>query len=394
MSVPIINFASIIDDKTMQQAEALARLPFVSPFVALMPDAHWGHGSSVGTVIPTERAIIPAAVGVDIGCGMIAVRTEIHINQIKDRDLSVLRKILQSEIPLSPGNYNDDLEKFDFTAEKIATLEAQAARDSVDLMHSKNWRNQLGSLGGGNHFIELCVDQQGYVWLFLHSGSRGVGNKIASKHIRLAQKMCKDRFIPLEDQDHAFFVQTDDEFWQYMNELRWAQKFALLNRDEMMDRYVSTFMAWIHGWGEHESLEVERVNAHHNYTESREIGGKTTWLTRKGAIDASEGKMGLIPGSMGDKSYVVMGLGNKKGLYSAPHGAGRAMSRGEARKKFTTDDLAASMVGIDYRDDVADKLLDEHPAAYKPIGQVMEDAKELVVVVHELDQLMNLKGEK
>ena len=394
MSVPIINFASIIDDKTMQQAEALARLPFVSPFVALMPDAHWGHGSSVGTVIPTERAIIPAAVGVDIGCGMIAVRTNVHETAVANRDLSVLRKLLVDVIPLSPGNYNDTIDAYEFTADRIATLEAQAARDNVDLMHSKNWRNQLGTLGGGNHFIELCVDQQDMIWLFLHSGSRGVGNKIAQKHIRLAQKMCKDRFIPLEDQDHAFFVQTDDEFWQYMNELRWAQAFAMENRAEMMDRYVDMFTAFVHGLDDHGPVEVERVNAHHNYTESREIGGKTTWLTRKGAIDASEGKMGLIPGSMGDKSYVVMGLGNKKGLYSAPHGAGRAMSRGEAKKKFTADDLAASMVGIDYRDDVADKLLDEHPAAYKPISQVMEDAKELVVVVHELTQIMNVKGEK
>ncbi|MEU2002043.1 RtcB family protein [Rhodococcus sp. NPDC019627] len=386
----VVNFASDIDPKTLEQADALSRLPFVHPYIALMPDAHVGKGSSVGTVIPTRGAVIPAAVGVDIGCGMIAVRTNVHALDLTDLNLAELRAAIEAAIPLSPGNYNKTLHEFDFTKDRIAGLEAKAAADGVDLSHSPKWREQLGSLGGGNHFIELCLDESDQVWLFLHSGSRGVGNKIAQKHIKVAQDICKKWFVPLEDKDHAFLSHGTDEFWRYINDLRWAQAFAMENRAEMMDRYIRVFHGWLGATGEPEQVEVERINCHHNYTEQTDISGTNVWLTRKGAIDASEGKAGVIPGSMGTRSYVVIGKGSQKGLLSAPHGAGRRFSRTEAKKRFTEADLADRMQGIEYRHGA--EWIDEIPDAYKDIDVVMEDAKDLVTVTHELRQILNVKG--
>ncbi|WNY15188.1 RNA ligase [Rhodococcus phage MacGully] len=394
----LANFASEIDNTTLFQAEALSRLPFVWPHIALMPDAHAGKGSSVGTVIPTMGAVIPAAVGVDIGCGMIAVQTRFHkgdleghasrISSSMPSQLTALRHAIEGAIPLSPGNYNHDLDLFGFTQPRLAGLERAAEMHEVDLSHSPKWREQLGSLGGGNHFIELCLDGADNVWLFLHSGSRGVGNKIAQKHIKVAQELCKRWHIPLEDKDHAYLAEGAPEFWQYMTELRWAQKFAMENRAEMMDRYIEVFADWL--GVPPENVESERINTHHNYTEKVTIDGKRVWLTRKGAIDATEGKRGIIPGSMGTKSYIVLGKGSRKGLFSAPHGAGRRFSRTEARKRFSEDDLAARMVGIEYRH--GKEWIDEIPDAYKPIDQVMEDAGDLVMITHELRQILNVKG--
>jgi tRNA-splicing ligase RtcB (3'-phosphate/5'-hydroxy nucleic acid ligase) len=393
----LLNFASHIEESTIAQAKETASMGFVHPHVALMPDAHLGKGSSVGTVIPTVDAVIPAAVGVDIGCGMIAVRTTLFWPDIDGLDLSALRESIESAIPLSPGNYNRSLDRFEFTQARIEALQNLAwpgddgedkTHLNVDLSHSPKWREQLGSLGGGNHFIELCLDENERVWLFLHSGSRGVGNKIAQKHIKIAQQLCKRWWIDLPNTDLAYLPQGTPEFSNYLRELNWAQRFALENRAEMMDRYIQAFAHWADmppDW-----VEVDRINTHHNYTVKEKHGGKDVWLTRKGAVDAHEGVLGIIPGSMGTKSYIVRGKGNQAGLCSAPHGAGRRFSRTEARKRFTADDLAARMVGIEYRH--GEEWVDEIPDAYKDIDVVMADAEDLVEVLHELRQVLNVKG--
>ncbi|ASR04280.1 RtcB family protein [Gordonia rubripertincta] len=391
----VLNFASILDDTTRRQAAEISSLPFIHPHVALMPDAHAGKGSAVGTVIPTVDAVIPAAVGVDIGCGMIGVATSIGRNDLDGFDLADLRRRVESTIPLSPGNYNETV-RFPHTQARIAELEESASDNDVDLSHSPKWREQLGSLGGGNHFIELCEQvgsgDTGTIWLFLHSGSRGVGNKIAQKHIRVAQDRCRREHIGLPHPDLAYLDSGTAEFDDYIRELRWAQRFAFENRAEMMDRFISVFDVWLgdNGFRTPESIEVRRINCHHNYTENVEIADKAVWLTRKGAIDASAGTYGLIPGSMGTRSYVVRGRGNEPGLFSAPHGAGRRFSRTKAKKLFTLVDLAEAMKGIEYRH--GREWIDEIPAAYKPIDQIMDDARDLVEVEAVLTQLLNVKG--
>jgi tRNA-splicing ligase RtcB (3'-phosphate/5'-hydroxy nucleic acid ligase) len=273
-------------------------------------------------------------------------------------------------------------------AVRIEKLAAQADKAGFDpARYAKNWTLQLGSLGSGNHFIEVSTDETGAVWLFLHSGSRGVGNKIAQHHIRIAQEAMTRWWISLPDPDLAYLVEGTDEFWAYIRQLRWAQDFALANRDEMMDRVVACFADW-HGDAVD---EIERVQCHHNYTVREKHFGKEVWLSRKGAINAAKGVPGLIPGSMGDASYVVVGKGNKLALDSSPHGAGRNYSRSKARKTFTREQLRTAMKGIEYRD--TDAFIDEIPQAYKPIDVVMQDADDLVEVRHTLRQLVNVKGD-
>ena len=388
----ILNFASEIDDQTIEQAKQIASLPFVHPHVALMPDAHVGKGSSVGTVIPTIGAVIPAAVGVDIGCGMIAVETSVTARDIADLDLAELRASIESAIPMSKGGYNLSTDRFEFTQPRIERLERLAAFKDVDLKHSPNWRLQLGTLGGGNHFIEMCLDENDLVWLFLHSGSRGVGNKIAQHHIKVAHQLCKRWWIDLPSPDLAYLPEGAPEFSRYLVELAWAQEFALLNREEMMERFLRAFAHWLGIQSDFaERIPTAFVNTHHNYTVKENHGGRDVWLTRKGAIDAHEGVVGLIPGSMGTHSFVVRGRGNAASLCSAPHGAGRRYSRTKARELFTEADLVDRMQGIEYRR--GDAWVDEIPDAYKPIETVMADAAPLVEVVHELRQILNVKGE-
>ncbi|ASR75956.1 RtcB-like RNA ligase [Mycobacterium phage GenevaB15] len=404
----VISFASEIDQATIDQAMQIASMPFVYPHLALMPDAHSGKGSAVGTVIPTKGAVIPAAVGVDIGCGMIAVKTRFTLLDIDERRLrlDVLRRQIEEAIPLSPGNYNSTLSRFSFTRKKHEELIQLQQKNDVDLSHSPKWMEQLGSLGGGNHFIELCLDDEDNVWLFLHSGSRGVGNKIAQVHIKAAQEYCAfgwshnnevNRYratdpamYKLPHKDLAFLEEGTIQFDTYIKELEWAQRFAMLNRAEMMDRYVEVFAWWM--GVQAQRVELQRVNTHHNYTVPTEIDGERVWLARKGAVDATEGKLGIIPGSMGTRSYIVRGKGCKEGLWSAPHGAGRKFSRTKAKEHFTVDDLKAQMQGIEWREDIAEKLVDEIPACYKDIDQVMADAEPLVEVVTGLRQILNVKG--
>jgi tRNA-splicing ligase RtcB (3'-phosphate/5'-hydroxy nucleic acid ligase) len=386
ISKRLMNWASILDDKARAQAERTASMPFVFPHVALMPDAHLGKGATVGSVIPTLGAIIPAAVGVDIGCGMIALRTQFTLDDIKARGgLTRLREAIERAIPLSAGVYNSRVYD-DQTTARIDELERREAADSAEQI-APNWRFQLGSLGSGNHFIEVSLDEADRVWLFLHSGSRGVGNKLAQRHIKIAQALAAKWWIALPDPDLAYLVEGTDEFWAYIRDLRWAQHFALLNREEMMHRVVDCVADWIG-----QDVEpAETVNTHHNYTERETHFGKEVWLSRKGAIDAAAGTPGLIPGSMGTRSYVVTGKGNRLALNSSPHGAGREYSRTAARKKFSRDELDAAMTGIEWRH--TDAFLDEIPGAYKDIDVVMADAADLVEIRHVLRQIVNVKGD-
>lgn len=386
VSKRLMNWASILEDNTRQQAVTASTMPFIHPHIALMPDAHLGKGATVGSVIPTLGAIIPAAVGVDIGCGMIAVRTQYVAGDLPETRRP-LREAIEAAVPLSAGKYNQDVTR-DHTEARIRDLAAKAESAHFDPAdYAANWRLQLGTLGSGNHFIEVSLDEDDRVWLFLHSGSRGVGNKVAQHHIKVAQFLCAKWWIDLPDRDLAYLVEGTDEFWAYIRELRWAQRFALLNREEMMDRVVTCFEEWVGSPVE----QSEQVNCHHNYTSQERHFGKDVWLSRKGAIDAGEGVPGLIPGSMGTRSYVVVGKGNRLALNSSPHGAGREYSRSAARKAFTHADLKAAMGDIEYRD--TDAFIDEIPAAYKDIDVVMNDAKDLVEVRHALRQIVNVKGD-
>ncbi|MEV4988013.1 RtcB family protein [Pseudarthrobacter sp. LMD1-1-1.1] len=384
ISPKLLNWASILDDKTRAQAVMTAALPFIYPHLALMPDAHLGKGATVGSVIPTLRAIIPAAVGVDIGCGMIAVRTQYSVKDLP-KDRKRLREDIERAIPLSAGHNNRQVLP---TAEpRIAELTRRAANAGFNpAQYVPKWELQLGSLGSGNHFIEISADEDDGVWLFLHSGSRGIGNRIAQHHIGVARQVSRKNQIYLPDPDLAYLDEGTPQFERYIAELRWAQHFALLNREEMMDRVAAQFSRWVGG----PVRERERINCHHNFTQQETHYGKPVWVSRKGAIKAAHGDPGLIPGSMGTASYVVEGRGNPASLNSSPHGAGREYSRNAARKAFTLEELKRAMKGIEFR--ASEAFIDEIPAAYKPIDQVMRDAADLVTVRHKLRQLVNVKG--
>ena len=383
-----ISWASQVDQETLDQVERISWMPFVEPHVALMPDAHLGKGAAVGSVIPTRGAVIPSAVGVDLGCGMVAVRTQWTEADVRARGaLSDLRENIEARVPMSAGKYTDALtqtaEKFIMDLETDWNVNLQGrAIDSF----SPTWRNQLGTLGGGNHFIEIVADEDDRVWVFLHSGSRGIGNKIATHFMNLAVEYCRRNFIDV-DRDLAYLVEGTREFEQYMNAVEWAQRFAYLNREEMMIQTLNALEGFMGAPVE----KSEEVNCHHNFMQREHHHGKNLIVTRKGAIEARDGQFGLIPGSMGTESYVVKGRGNPLSFNSAPHGAGRNFSRRKARETFTHDDLKAAMTGIEYRD--SDAFVDEIPGAYKDIQSVMDDAADLVSIVHEFRQLVNCKGD-
>lgn len=390
ISSKLLNWASILEPGTRVQAETTATMPFIHPHLALMPDAHLGLGATVGSVIPTLGAIMPAAVGVDIGCGMIAVRTQYTLAQLPT-DRQPVREAIERAIPLSAGAANRKVSRR-HTEQRLEQLRALAADDDFDpASYAGRWELQLGTLGSGNHFIEITVDELDRVWLFLHSGSRGVGNKIAQRHIKVARDLCEKLSVPLPQRDLAYLVEGTDEFSAYILEMRWAQTYALLNRAEMMDRVVRQFAEWVGAANEQAVERLEEIDCHHNYTEREHHFGQDVWLSRKGAINAESGRPGLIPGSMGTASYVVEGRGNALALNSAPHGAGRSFSRSKARRTFTRDQLREAMTGIEYRD--TDAFIDEIPQAYKDIDQVMADAADLVEVRHTLRQIVNVKGD-
>ena len=381
-----------IEPAAMQQIVKIASMPFIYKHVAIMPDCHVGMGATVGSCIPTDGAIIPAAVGVDIGCGMVAVRTPLSRDDLP-ADLRGIREGIEWRIPLSAGKYNRSVSS---TAKaRVATLEKKAGERLGlyrKLSGRADWRLQLGSLGSGNHFIEITLDESEGVWAFLHSGSRGIGNKIAMQHIRTAQRLMKRESIRLTDRDLAYLSEGTEEFDEYIRDLRWAQDFALLNREEMMDRVMTELSYTVYGEGGHEDeLELERIQCHHNFTQKERHYGKDVLVSRKGAIQAKEGQMGLIPGSMGTASYVVRGLGSVDAFETAPHGAGRRFSRTQARKRFTMDDFDRDMQGIEVRR--SKEFIDELPGAYKDIDTVMEQSRDLVEIVHTFRQIVNVKGD-
>jgi tRNA-splicing ligase RtcB (3'-phosphate/5'-hydroxy nucleic acid ligase) len=375
-----------IEPAAKQQLLNMAELPFVFKHIAVMPDCHLGKGATVGSVIATKGAVIPAAVGVDIGCGMIAVKTKFFAKDLPD-SLEKTRTGIERRIPLGAGAFN---KKLTTTAHKrVAQLKA-SGRDyqAVD----RRWIEALGSLGSGNHFIEISLDESEQVWVVLHSGSRGIGNKLAMKHIKTAQKLIDENRVQLKDRDLAYLVEGRKEFSDYITDLLWAQDFALLNREEMMDRVMTELSYLFYKEDGHQAdIELERINCHHNFTQRENHFNENVWVTRKGAIQMKQGQKGVIPGSMGTRSYVVSGLENQMAYHSAPHGAGRRFSRGEARRRFTMDDFRKAMTGIECRHSA--KLIDELPMAYKDIDEVMANSRDLVKVEHTLRQLVNVKGD-
>ncbi|OLC75100.1 MAG: RNA-splicing ligase RtcB [Acidobacteria bacterium 13_1_40CM_4_65_8] len=375
-----------VEASALRQIENTASMGFIFKHVAVMPDCHFGRGATVGTVLATQGAIIPAAVGVDIGCGMVAVKTPLGRGDVADP--ARIRQEIERRIPMSAGHNNKTLSET--AADRVAHLEAIAKKDyeSID----RSWKLALGTLGGGNHFIELATDESGTVWLTLHSGSRGVGNKIGNLHIKKAQQHAATKNISLPDRDLAYLTEHTPEFDDYVADLRWAQEFARLNREEMMDRVMMVVSHAIYGTPDRtRELEVQRINCHHNFSQVETHFGQQVWITRKGAIQAKRDMWAMIPGSMGTRSYIVTGLENPMAFHSAPHGAGRRYSRTAARKLFTMNDLETAMTGIEFRH--SHVLLDEIPSAYKDIDEVIENAKSLIEVKHTLRQFINIKGD-
>jgi tRNA-splicing ligase RtcB (3'-phosphate/5'-hydroxy nucleic acid ligase) len=377
----LYNWASDIEPGTIDQALTTSRLPVVTGHVALMPDAHVGMGATVGSVIPTANAIIPSAVGVDIGCGMIAVETSLTAGQLPD-NIDGYQPLVRTAVPAGLGNWHAE-------ASDAATAWFEAhppARPLPDKLRDRAL-NQFGTLGSGNHFFEVCLDEADRVWIVLHSGSRGVGNQLATLYIDKAKVLAEQLDERLGDPDLAYFLEGTPEFADYIADLLWAQAYAAANRGQMMDAALAAFFGWI-GIGD----EVQRVNCHHNYSAREVHNGVETWITRKGAIRAGVGELGVIPGSMGAASYIVSGLGNPLSHESCSHGAGRRMSRGQARRTLTAESLTKAMGGRSWQRRDAEELVDEHPDAYKDIDQVMADQADLVTVVHTLRQVLNYKG--
>ena len=377
----LVSWASDIDGGTLRQAEKTSRLPIVAGHVALMPDAHVGIGATVGSVIPTKGAVIPSAVGVDIGCGMVAAELDVTEDQLPDT-LDPLLSQVEKAIPAGVGQGHD-------RAAKAAEAWLAAHRPATELSGDRAAKaaKQFGTLGSGNHFFELCVDERGRCWVVLHSGSRGIGNQLAQAHIAQARRLAQDLEVRLEDPDLAYFVEGSAEFEAYIADMVWAQDYARANRDQMMDNAMGEVYRFL-GFG----AETRRINCHHNFTQPEVHAGQQLWITRKGAIKADKGDLGVIPGSMGTRSYIVAGKGNPASWLSCSHGAGRRHSRTQAKKLFTTADLAAQMAGKVWLSGRAEALLDEIPAAYKDIDQVMADQADLVEVLHTLRQVLNYKG--
>jgi RNA-splicing ligase RtcB len=377
----LISWASDIDPGTIRQAEKTARLPIVEGHVALMPDAHVGIGATVGSVIPTKGAVIPAAVGVDIGCGMIAAELDVTDDLLPDTLEPLLGRI-ERVIPAGTGKGHDNVAR---NADKW--LAAHRPATELGAARSAKAAKQFGTLGSGNHFVELCIDERTRVWVVLHSGSRGIGNQLAQMHIAKARRLAKNLALRLEDPDLAYFMEGTPEFEAYIADMLWAQDYARANRDQMMDNAMREVFAFL-GFGR----ETRRINCHHNFTQREVHNGAELWITRKGAIRAGAGDLGIVPGSMGTRSYIVAGKGDKASWMSCAHGAGRRHSRTQAKKLFTTADLATQMAGKVWLAQRADALVDEIPSAYKDVGQVMADQADLVEVRHTLLQVLNYKG--
>ena len=375
-----------LEEAAEKQLRNVARLPFIHKHVAAMPDVHWGIGATVGSVIPTHRAIVPAAVGVDIGCGMMAARTSLVASDLPD-NLRPVRHAIERAVPVGMNSFKRVPAQSENAWKKLGTG-LRAVRAKHPKLETKPPERQLGTLGGGNHFIEVCLDQEDRVWVMLHSGSRNIGNRIGMYFISLARKEMErlDRRLP--DRDLAYFEEGVQYFDDYVEAVGWAQRYARKNRDLMM-RYVMAALCRLRTLPPFEA-SVEAVNCHHNYVQREHHFGADVWVTRKGAVRAGEGEMGIIPGNMGARSYIVRGKGNPESFESCSHGAGRAMSRKAARKKFTKADHVRMTEGVECRKDAG--VIDETPAAYKPIDKVMKAQADLVEIVHTLKQVVCVKG--
>jgi tRNA-splicing ligase RtcB len=383
-----------VDDKAVAQLENIASMPFIFNHVAAMPDVHVGKGATVGSVIATSGAIIPAAVGVDIGCGMMAYQTSLTADDLPD-DLSGLRSHIEASVP--HGRSNDGRENdvgawktLPGTAGAVWNESLKTRYEKILEKHpkasSRNTANHLGTLGTGNHFIEVCLDENNAVWIMLHSGSRGVGNKIGSYFIERAKREMDRWFIHLPDKDLAYFPEGSELFDDYIEAVGWAQDFALHNRQLMMEAVISVMKKRLRTF----RITAEAINCHHNYVEREFHFGRNVLVTRKGAVRARDGDLGIIPGSMGTDSYIVRGLGNPESFCSCSHGAGRRLSRGEAKKQITLKQHREAVAGIECRVDA--DVLDESPAAYKDISSVIAAQSDLIEVVHRLHQVLNVKG--
>jgi len=384
--VPVEVYTAEIEATARQQLVNISRLPIVHHHVAAMPDVHLGIGATVGSVIPTKGAIIPAAVGVDVGCGMIATRLSLTAKDIDEKSLTKVFHQISRDVPVGFDQHDDavaDPKPFQKGLKRI--LEKHPG---VQKRVGKNsrWERQLGTLGGGNHFIEVCLDESQGVWVMLHSGSRGIGNAIGTYFIELAKKDFQRNDVHLPDRDLAWFPEGAQHFDDYVEAVGWAQDYARANRAEMLDLVVEGMRRHL------PSFEVTRqaVNCHHNYVQRERHYGEDVWLTRKGAIRAGKGELGIIPGSMGARSYIVRGKGTAASFESCAHGAGRRMSRNAAQKKFKVEDLIEQTSGVICRKDKG--VLDEIPGAYKSIDEVMANQADLVEVVHTLKQVLCVKG--
>jgi tRNA-splicing ligase RtcB len=380
-----------VEDAARRQLLNLSELPFIYKHVAAMPDVHWGMGATVGSVIATDGAIIPAAVGVDIGCGMMAVRLDGARAGHLPENLTQIRSEIEHTVPTGFDKHAPAQQNEKAAAElirSIAWLEVKHPKAFARRKETtdKIIASQFGSLGGGNHFIELCIDEAGELWVMLHSGSRGIGNAIGTYFIELARQDMRAHSINLPDRDLAYFPEGTQHFSDYVKAVGWAQSYARANRDEMMRRILIVLHRHLPPFRD----RTEAINCHHNYVEREHHFGRDVWLTRKGAVRAGSGELGIIPGSMGARSYIVRGKGNPESFHSCSHGAGRKMSRTQAKKSFTLQDHAAATRGVECRKDAG--VIDETPGAYKDIDAVMAAQSDLVEVVHTLKQVVCVKG--
>jgi tRNA-splicing ligase RtcB len=387
--VPVKIYAGEIEPAARQQLVNLSRLPVVHHHVAAMPDVHLGIGATVGSVIPTVRAIIPAAVGVDIGCGMMAARLSLAAADLDEKSLKSVFNQISRDVPVGFAQHDERnarghaVRPFQKRLSRILQ-----AHPGIGKRIGKNssWVHQLGTLGGGNHFIEVCLDEAGRVWVMLHSGSRGIGNAIGSYFIELARRDAERSRMALPDRDLAYFPEGAAHFDDYVAAVGWAQDYARANREEMMALVLAALARHLPPF----EVTGEAVNCHHNYVEQELHYGEKVWLTRKGAIRAGAGELGIIPGSMGARSYIVRGKGAAESFDSCAHGAGRRMSRGAAQKRFDVEDLIRQTDGVICRKDKG--VIDEIPGAYKDIDEVMANQSDLVEVVHTLKQVLCVKG--
>ncbi len=387
--VPVKIWTDDVDERSVEQLANIASLPFVHHHVAAMPDVHLGIGATIGSVIATHRAIIPAAVGVDIGCGMVAARLSLTANDIDEKSLKKVFDQISRDVPVGRAQHKDDRVQVDAVRPFEPGL-ASLLRRHPQLLKAfgtfSKWANQMGTLGGGNHFIEVCLDEHDQVWVMLHSGSRGIGNAIATYFIELARKDMERHMIHLPDRDLAYFEEGSEHFADYVEAVHWAQEYAMANRQTMLELVLAALARHLPPF----SVTTEAVNCHHNYVAREHHFGADVWVTRKGAIRAGEGDLGIVPGSMGARSYIVRGRGDPESFCSSAHGAGRRMSRTAATKRFTEADLVRQTQGVICRKDKG--VVDEIPGAYKDIDVVMANQRDLTEVLHTLKQVVCVKG--